>query len=357
MGRSGLTLLLLLLSSLVVAQDEPALERLAVHDLPGGSYFRSYAVVVTAPGPQLVVEAVSADGITGFYLFDYRDGELRARPVAAWSLPDTFRDVPVVRPVERSFRGAAAPYWPVRGHGPGPRGDEFVSAPSLAELRYIMSGGSPWPVSPSPDGPLAVHHLTVYGDGSVSGCLLEPNISAAVDRMTTTGAWWLDVFAEPHLVVGLSHETSLSEGALFLRLYSAAGHVVAQTAPHLPVLHDRPPDLVEADLTGDGLPELVFFSTAPGGHEPLAVYRVVRRSDGLRTIAFTLCSERMNGPDVEALQRALAARGFDLGPHGIDGWYGPDTRAAVIRFQREAGLAVTGVVGESEWRLLSAEVP
>ena len=60
----------------------------------------------------------------------------------------------------------------------------------------------------------------------------------------------------------------------------------------------------------------------------------------------------MNGPDVVRLQRALEGRGFSVGPHGLDGWYGPDTRAAVIRFQRAAGLAVTGVVDDRVWDLL-----
>lgn len=43
------------------------------------------------------------------------------------------------------------------------------------------------------------------------------------------------------------------------------------------------------------------------------------------------------------VQSALAALGYDPGP--IDGVMGPRTRAAVMAFQRDAGLVVDGVVG------------
>jgi peptidoglycan hydrolase-like protein with peptidoglycan-binding domain len=60
----------------------------------------------------------------------------------------------------------------------------------------------------------------------------------------------------------------------------------------------------------------------------------------------------MNGPDVVGLQRALERRGFSVGRYGIDGWYGPDTRAAVVAFQRREGLPVTGVADEATWEAL-----
>ncbi len=49
------------------------------------------------------------------------------------------------------------------------------------------------------------------------------------------------------------------------------------------------------------------------------------------------------GWDVAALQFLLAKHGYS--PGGVDGVYGPGTRAAVLRFQRAAGLAVDGVAG------------
>lgn len=48
---------------------------------------------------------------------------------------------------------------------------------------------------------------------------------------------------------------------------------------------------------------------------------------------------------VAEIQRALLARGYDLGPTGADGDAGPETIAAVAAFQRSAGLVVDGIAG------------
>jgi Putative peptidoglycan binding domain/CHAP domain len=56
------------------------------------------------------------------------------------------------------------------------------------------------------------------------------------------------------------------------------------------------------------------------------------------------------GAAVSTLQKALAAAGFD--PGGIDGDFGPQTRAAVVRFQQRHGLEVDGVVGPQTWGAL-----
>ena len=53
--------------------------------------------------------------------------------------------------------------------------------------------------------------------------------------------------------------------------------------------------------------------------------------------------EGSRGPAVAVLQRALPGRGFS--PGKVDGLFGAKTRAAVVAFQRHAGLEVDGVVG------------
>ena len=50
-----------------------------------------------------------------------------------------------------------------------------------------------------------------------------------------------------------------------------------------------------------------------------------------------------DGNDVLALQRALNGIGCDAGP--LDGELGPDTLAAIKRFQAAAGIEVDGIVG------------
>ncbi len=58
-------------------------------------------------------------------------------------------------------------------------------------------------------------------------------------------------------------------------------------------------------------------------------------------------------PHVRALQRSLRALGQQPGP--VDGLYGPLTKAAVERLQRERGLAVDGIVGPQTRRVLNAK--
>lgn len=50
-----------------------------------------------------------------------------------------------------------------------------------------------------------------------------------------------------------------------------------------------------------------------------------------------------SGPDVTALQRKLKELGFD--PNGVDGNFGPGTKAALIAFQKSKGLTADGMAG------------
>jgi peptidoglycan hydrolase-like protein with peptidoglycan-binding domain len=50
-----------------------------------------------------------------------------------------------------------------------------------------------------------------------------------------------------------------------------------------------------------------------------------------------------SGPDVRDLQQQLQDLGFD--PNGVDGTFGPGTKAAVIAFQNSRGLTADGIVG------------
>lgn len=58
----------------------------------------------------------------------------------------------------------------------------------------------------------------------------------------------------------------------------------------------------------------------------------------------------MTGPDVKRLQRLLRRRGL---PVIADAIYGRDTRAAVMWYQRQHGLAEDGVVGPKTWTSLT----
>jgi len=57
---------------------------------------------------------------------------------------------------------------------------------------------------------------------------------------------------------------------------------------------------------------------------------------------------------VEALQRALQAAGYYLNCK-IDGWYGPFTGQAIMEFQRDNGLEVTGMTDEALYQKVLAK--
>jgi peptidoglycan hydrolase-like protein with peptidoglycan-binding domain len=59
-----------------------------------------------------------------------------------------------------------------------------------------------------------------------------------------------------------------------------------------------------------------------------------------------------SGPDVRDLQQKLQDLGFD--PNGVDGTFGPGTKAAVIAFQNSRGLTADGIVGPNTLAALQA---
>ena len=60
------------------------------------------------------------------------------------------------------------------------------------------------------------------------------------------------------------------------------------------------------------------------------------------------------GEEVRTLQEILERLGFD--PEGIDGIFGPNTRDALVAFQRDRGLAPSGVVDQETAEALNAAV-
>ena len=59
-----------------------------------------------------------------------------------------------------------------------------------------------------------------------------------------------------------------------------------------------------------------------------------------------------SGPDVQDLQQKLKDLGFD--PNGVDGNFGPGTKAAVIAFQQSKGLQADGMVGPATMAAVQA---
>lgn len=55
------------------------------------------------------------------------------------------------------------------------------------------------------------------------------------------------------------------------------------------------------------------------------------------------------GKEVLDVQSRLRSLGYDLGTDGVDGYFGDDTRAAVLLFQQDNGLVADGVIAENTW--------
>lgn len=61
----------------------------------------------------------------------------------------------------------------------------------------------------------------------------------------------------------------------------------------------------------------------------------------------------MQGADVKAVQEKLIGFGYNVGPDGADGFFGPGTEKAVAKFQEDKGIApIDGIVGNKTLQAL-----
>ena len=104
---------------------------------------------------------------------------------------------------------------------------------------------------------------------------------------------------------------------------------------------DEPPTeaVILEPIADPGTPELV---PVPESDKPAQVRTPC-------TVTLPVLRSGAGGVDVIALQLLLIGRGYDCGPWGADGDFGPVTYGAVTRYQRERGLEIDGVVGPETW--------
>lgn len=89
------------------------------------------------------------------------------------------------------------------------------------------------------------------------------------------------------------------------------------------------------------LPWLTYPDTAPRGN---AVYLpTLRQGD--------------RGATVRALQLLLTGNGFQLPRYGADGEFGAETAAALLQYQKSAGLAADAICGSRTWNALLGTTP
>ncbi|WP_055696584.1 MULTISPECIES: peptidoglycan-binding domain-containing protein [Streptomyces] len=63
-----------------------------------------------------------------------------------------------------------------------------------------------------------------------------------------------------------------------------------------------------------------------------------------------------SGKKVKEIQALLRFRNYNIGPDGIDGQFGKNTRSAVRAFQRDCRIADDGIVGPNTWSWLRTGV-
>jgi hypothetical protein len=352
--RALLTGVLLFVVWAAIAQEVPVITDFTVTGLPERGRVTSYSLARLEDRELLAIEMTAEDGISALYLLEPVRDEFRARLIGPSLLPGVFVTVEPMRRVTREIAGGPAGrrYWTVGG-GEDPFGSSrLLSAPVLEELSTAGMSGERWPETPDLSSGLGIYHVVLAPGGSLTQvCLLEPNMVEPSERITTAGAWAVNVLGEEMLLVTMIAPVEQPDAELFLRIYSGDLELVYQSPPIVQVDTNRLADLLAADVTGDGTDEYIVFGTSPDSR-PVVILGVERKGEGPRTISLNSCGTRMNGDDVGLLQQELERRGFSVGEHGIDGWFGPDTRAAVIRFQRSSGLPVTGVVTVVEWETL-----
>ncbi|MFP4375749.1 MAG: peptidoglycan-binding domain-containing protein [Spirochaetales bacterium] len=331
------------------SQEAVRLQRVPVEMPPGEGELEGMALVETESGSVLVTE-MRVQGVRAFYMFVWTGDRLQSQAIGPRTIPAQFEPPPTHQSTSRTIAGRSGRYWQVAGSElqRDPNQRYWVSAPRLSELTYAEIDAGGYQLSPDLDSPLALGVTVERPSGSAQRlCVLEPNILAVEDRLTTLGASWIRPVDERFLVVPVGTSSSGGAGRAAIWLYDEDFGL--QSATDFDVAYDpnRLPVVRQVDLTGDGIEELVVASTASGA-SPFVVYQLDRSAAGPRLLSFRLCGSRIQGEDVARLQRALEGAGYSVGPHGADGWYGPDTRAAVIRYQREIGVVPTGIFDMAE---------
>ena len=68
--------------------------------------------------------------------------------------------------------------------------------------------------------------------------------------------------------------------------------------------------------------------------------RVLVKAGGFSEYREVVCSKNVTSQLVRQVQRALIAKGYNVGPAGTDNVLGKDTRAALIKYQKDNNLPV-----------------
>ena len=222
-------ILLVFVSTLAVAQSGASLRSVAVTGIPDGAVVVSYDLLSTETVTRLVVETRDANGTASFSIFDHVEGEFRARPAAASTLPVRFQEPGRALPVQRAFADlpGTTRFWQIGGQDSPVPNDQFVTAVPLVERRFADVSRLSDPEVPPAGAGLTIEDLVADVNRSViSRCTLEPNLIRRSERMTAISAGWIRAQGRPHLLVGIATDGDDRPWPVFYRLYSSSMELV-----------------------------------------------------------------------------------------------------------------------------------
>lgn len=185
-------------------------------------------------------------------------------------------------------------------------------------------------------------------------------LDKAID-LNTKFAW-----TSPHGIVSMKYKDmtmllvlfgrgyGIDGAEYFFRLYDNNLKLLFQSVPKFKFLNNIiAPEII--DLDNDGIDEVIQFSDSANESPSMRILQIIKSKDAPRTIYLRKGGNRFHGEDVKFIQKRLLEEGIDIGPDGIDGYYGPDTRKGIIEFQKRKELLVTGVVDKAAWEALKKE--
>ncbi|MET9041009.1 helix-turn-helix domain-containing protein [Streptomyces mirabilis] len=109
----------------------------------------------------------------------------------------------------------------------------------------------------------------------------------------------------------------------------------------------RPSSSTTTDTQGPGR-----YTFEPGKSYPCKVRRTAAAGGGLGAGYSTTRTAVLAGPGWDVVEAQCLLRHHKMEPGIVDGVYGQQTIAAVVRLQKKAGLPADGVVGPHTWRVL-----
>lgn len=105
-------------------------------------------------------------------------------------------------------------------------------------------------------------------------------------------------------------------------------------------------------IPGYGRPDYRIAASTALPEEPGKKENETAGSDMLCTVALPVVKWGDISSSVVAAQALLIKRGYSVGVCGTDGEFGPDTLAAVKRFQARKAITADGIVGSDTWNRL-----